>query len=161
MLSLHPGPVTNPCIVCSKSVWANQQGVSCDSCEMWTHVNCCGIDKEDYQRLQSMEKFSWKCPSCLFAELPYADHELSMVLISHFSVSLTPPWLSHLYTVIPTVKVWWTRWMNWDPSSPVWRGLYFLELVRRGWTVPSVMLKLPFHLMTYIDEIADAVVGKY
>ena len=77
MLSLHPGPVTNPCIVCSKSVRANQQGVSCDSCEMWTHVNCCGINKEEYQRLQSMEKFSWKCPSCLFAELPYADHELS------------------------------------------------------------------------------------
>ena len=70
----NPGPVRNPCNVCSKSVRATQQGASCDSCEMWTHADCCGID--EYHRLQSLEEFSWKCPSCLFAELPYGDHGL-------------------------------------------------------------------------------------
>ena len=35
-VEFNPGPVRNPCTVCSKSVRAKQQGVSC---EMWTHAD--------------------------------------------------------------------------------------------------------------------------
>ena len=34
-LELNPGPVTDPCGVCSKGVRKNQQGIACDSCDVW------------------------------------------------------------------------------------------------------------------------------
>ena len=44
-MSMNPGTVSArnwkyPCRVCAKPVTKNQDGLQCDNCELWTHLNC-------------------------------------------------------------------------------------------------------------------------
>lgn len=47
----NPGPVRYPCTMCAKPVRANQRGVMCDTCDLWTHTRCCGISRDEYEVL--------------------------------------------------------------------------------------------------------------
>ena len=42
----NPGPkarkISNPCTVCQKGVIKSSKAVSCDECDMWTHIRCTG-----------------------------------------------------------------------------------------------------------------------
>ena len=52
-VELNPGPIASnykyPCTVCNMPVKNNQQGLSCDTCEKWSHATCCNSDKDRYQ----------------------------------------------------------------------------------------------------------------
>ena len=54
-INLNPGLPTTvkrtpryPCTVCDRGVRSNSKAVSCDNCELWTHINCCHMDGYDY-----------------------------------------------------------------------------------------------------------------
>ena len=76
-----PGPPTTvkrtpkyPCTVCDRGVRSNSKAVSCDNCELWTHINCCHMDGCDYNALQnSITYFSFFCINCLHGQLPFCD----------------------------------------------------------------------------------------
>ena len=82
----NPGPVRYPCTECGKPVRSNQQGIFCDSCEMWTHTRCCGVSKEAYERL-SQEQSEWFCLRCSMSGLPFANSSLNSSLDSNDTVS--------------------------------------------------------------------------
>ena len=63
-----------PCTVCDRGVRSNSKAVSCDNCELWTHINCCHMDGCDYNALQnSLPDFSFLCNNCLQGQLPFSD----------------------------------------------------------------------------------------
>ena len=55
--------------VCSALVKSNQRGIQCDRCDLWTHASCGGVGQEEYEGLYG----EWYCPTCVRAELPFAD----------------------------------------------------------------------------------------
>jgi hypothetical protein len=57
-IELNPGPVTNPCSVCERSVASKHRAIQCDSCEKWCHIGT------KYRDLISQENFDWICPVC-------------------------------------------------------------------------------------------------
>ena len=63
----HPGPVRNPCSVCTRPVAKTHRAVECDSCQKWCHIGkkCGNIPAEDYQVMISSATFLWRCPPCL------------------------------------------------------------------------------------------------
>ena len=70
---INPNPPTTvkrtpkyPCTVCDRGVRSNSKAVSCDNCELWTHINCCHMDGCNYNALQnSITDFSFLCNNCL------------------------------------------------------------------------------------------------
>ena len=80
-INQNPGPPTTvkrtpkyPCTVCDKGVRSNSKAVSCDNCELWTHINCCHMDGCDSNALQnSITDFSFLCNNCLQGQLPFSD----------------------------------------------------------------------------------------
>ena len=46
-VSLNPGPMTDPCVVCKKGCRRNQRAVQCDECDLWCHAKCAGITNEE------------------------------------------------------------------------------------------------------------------
>ena len=72
-ISTNPGPSVYPCTVCSHSVHRNHRALQCDSCQLWSHINCVSVSSCAYELLCSMTEFSWQCPSCLFSALPSFD----------------------------------------------------------------------------------------
>ena len=77
----NPGPPTTvkrtpkyPCTVCDRGDRSNSKAVSCDNCELWTHIKCCHVDGCDYNALQnSITDFSFLCNNCLPDQLPCSD----------------------------------------------------------------------------------------
>ena len=47
-VSLNPGPITDPCVVCKKGCRRNQRMVQCDKCDLWCHA------KRDREREREM-----------------------------------------------------------------------------------------------------------
>ena len=71
-IETNPGPPRRwkyPCTVCSAPVKSNQRGIQCDRCDLWTHASCGGVGQEEYEGLYG----EWYCPTCVRAELPFAD----------------------------------------------------------------------------------------
>ena len=60
----NPGPVTRnwkyPCGTCQKPVKNNQRGLQCDSCGLWSHLNCLPdaihVTLQEYNRLSSVDE---------------------------------------------------------------------------------------------------------
>ena len=106
-VALNPGPVKHPCALCSLAVKSNQRALLCDNCELWSHCACCGITKAQYCLYQQQEEFSWLCPHCLTASLPFhdcsvlssmEDFELSNSSFSEeYSVFVNPPTTTHSF----------------------------------------------------------------
>ena len=79
-VDINPGPPTTvkrttkyPCTVCDRGVSSNSKPVSCDNCELWTHINCCHMDGCDYNALQnSITDFYFLCNNCLQCQLPFS-----------------------------------------------------------------------------------------
>ena len=80
---VHPNPGPNgkalgsrkrtpkfPCTVCERGVIATSKAVSCDQCEKWTHIICCGVSVDDYNLcLNSGKQISHVCNICLLREM--------------------------------------------------------------------------------------------
>lgn len=56
-ISLNPGPIRFPCMVCSRSVKSNQKALVCDACQQWSHANCARVDDSLYRKLQAISDF--------------------------------------------------------------------------------------------------------
>ena len=73
-VATNPGPVRYPCTVCAKPVRANQRGVICDTCDLWTHAKCCGISRSEYDVMSLQgDSCTWECPKCTISTLPFAN----------------------------------------------------------------------------------------
>ena len=62
----NPGPKTKsiyPCGICEQEVTWNCKGICCDSCDIWFHHSCCGINSYEYL-LIGRQNTQWKCPRC-------------------------------------------------------------------------------------------------
>ena len=75
----NPGPVRYPCTVCKQPVRCNQRGIECTRCENWSHVRCCGVSVDEYEKISANENELWYCPGCLACELPFIDATLSSI----------------------------------------------------------------------------------
>ena len=64
----NPGPtrkISNPCTVCKKGVIKSSKAVSCDECDMWTHIRCTkDMSNKMYDKLASLPNVSYICVPC-------------------------------------------------------------------------------------------------
>ena len=61
-VEVNPGPETKwPCGICQYPV--TQDGVACDSCELWHHKSCISLCSDDFQLLKR-SNVAWKCCKC-------------------------------------------------------------------------------------------------
>ena len=77
-VQLNPGPPSSckyPCTVCSNPVKANQKGIQCDTCDLWSHATCGNVGEETYLNLAI--EGDWHCPSCIRSQLPF--HNISNI----------------------------------------------------------------------------------
>ena len=65
-ISENPGPVKDPCGVCSKGCRKNQKAIQCDDCDVWFHAKCTGVNKTEYANLSARSNTNWTCMNCLF-----------------------------------------------------------------------------------------------
>ena len=62
-INLHPGPIQNPCKLCSKSV--NQKVIFCQKCNFWFHKKCeIPDDKALYNELKLNKNIVYLCREC-------------------------------------------------------------------------------------------------
>jgi len=53
------------CGICKKKVRSDQNGISCDSCEMWYHCGCVKMSVDEYKCIQKLGKrLTWNCGRC-------------------------------------------------------------------------------------------------
>ena len=64
----NPGPVKDPCTVCSKGRRKNQKAIQCDSCDGWFHAKCINMKSTEYSQLCN-DSMAWECMSCLFPSM--------------------------------------------------------------------------------------------
>ena len=61
----NPGPITNPCMGCSRPVAKNHRAMGCDKCSQWIHIACGNVTPKDYALFQrNLDPYQWKCPRC-------------------------------------------------------------------------------------------------
>lgn len=61
----NSGPVSFPCGICKNEVTENSHALLCDECNMWCHIDCCGISSKNYQNMCNITgSFSWICYKC-------------------------------------------------------------------------------------------------
>ena len=53
----------HPCSICNKSVRDTQDGLQCDTCNLWSHASCNDISKAQYLNL-SYDNSPWYCLIC-------------------------------------------------------------------------------------------------
>ena len=64
-VSLNPGPIKDPCVLCAKGCRANQKAVQCDDCDRWFHAKCMNMNHREYLDV-SNSTANWCCTDCLF-----------------------------------------------------------------------------------------------
>ena len=63
-VNVNPGPNWKyACGLCKKPVKSNQRGIQCDSCDVWIHTRCLGMNNDEYQLLANSSCW-WICPGC-------------------------------------------------------------------------------------------------
>ncbi|KAK3091810.1 hypothetical protein FSP39_022788 [Pinctada imbricata] len=103
-VSTNPGPTKYPCVICSKGVRSNQQGIQCDFCDYWTHCKCVRMGTPEYERLGKSEElyFCIKCSDrlpvftesffegnetpCSYADDPHVNSSLSCTTNEHVNI---------------------------------------------------------------------------
>ena len=78
----NPGPVKDPCGVCTRRVTWKNRGVICDGCETWFHATCVNMCDACYNAEQS--NVSWYCWTC---GLPHFASELFASESVHLSLA--------------------------------------------------------------------------
>ena len=89
-VALNPGPGAGPriwkypCGTCQKPVKSNQRGLQCDSCGLWSHLNCLPdaihVTLHEYDKLSSVDE-NWYCYRC---QLPaFSDSFFSITTDDH------------------------------------------------------------------------------
>ena len=61
------------CRVCHKEVKEKHRAVSCDICDMWSHLNCSDISIKLYNNLKHQHYFMWTCTKCRVDEQPILE----------------------------------------------------------------------------------------
>ena len=64
------------CPVCDTVVTDEQQGLFCESCSMWYHASCCGVDEAGYQELNDNEDSEFRCTNCVIVDDMTLDEAL-------------------------------------------------------------------------------------
>ena len=62
----NPGPIKDPCSICSKGCPSNQRAIQCDGCDKWHHAKCGNMGADEYFSLATNESSTWMCFNCLF-----------------------------------------------------------------------------------------------
>ena len=57
------------CRVCHKIVTEKNRAISCDMCEMWSHLKCSDMNIKLYNHLTFINNFKWSCIKCRSNEL--------------------------------------------------------------------------------------------
>ena len=65
-VSKNPGPMSNPCGICSKGCRRNQKTIQCANCDPWFHAKCTGMPNSEYADLSARLETTWWCMACLF-----------------------------------------------------------------------------------------------
>ena len=62
-VSISPMVIQFPCVICSKTVANNHQGIRCEKYNLWIHIKCNKINKQTYNYLKagSSHWFSISC----------------------------------------------------------------------------------------------------
>ena len=61
----NPGPVKDPCAVCTNGCRRNQKSIQCDLCDNWFHAKCIDMGSDEFNHL-SDPSMAWQCMKCLF-----------------------------------------------------------------------------------------------
>ena len=56
------------CRVCHKEVKDRDKGISCDKCDMWSHLKCSDVSSRLYKNLMYLNNFNWTCIKCRLSE---------------------------------------------------------------------------------------------
>ena len=56
------------CRVCHKEVKDRDKGISCDQCDMWSHLKCSDVSSKVYKNLMFVHEFKWTCIKCRSSE---------------------------------------------------------------------------------------------
>ena len=72
-VSSKPGPVKDPCTICSKGCRSNQRAIQCDGCDKWHHATCLNMGADEYYSLATNESSTWMCFTCLFPGINCLD----------------------------------------------------------------------------------------
>lgn len=64
----NPGPVKDPCLVCSRGCRKAQKAIQCDICDQWFHAKCIGMKASEYNQLCDLTK-AWQCLKAYFLVL--------------------------------------------------------------------------------------------
>ena len=64
-VSLNPGPIRDPCVLCAKGCRMNQKAVQCDECDRWFHAKCMNMKNHEYFIASDLTA-NWSCTDCLF-----------------------------------------------------------------------------------------------
>ena len=62
----NPGPVKNPCAICSRAVARNHRALPCKSCKKLCHIRskCGNINPLLYLQMKNTDNIEWQCPIC-------------------------------------------------------------------------------------------------
>ena len=52
-VSTNPGPVLDPCGICSRGCRRNQKAIQYDNCDSWFHAKCTGMTNDEYADLSA------------------------------------------------------------------------------------------------------------
>lgn len=84
----NPGP-DYPCGNCGAEVTDSDPAVECDSCGMWFHIQCHGLDPSWYQQIvENDSSFAWTCSVC--DNLNHSHVSSILSVSSHNSFSYLP-----------------------------------------------------------------------
>ena len=56
------------CRICHKEVKAHNRAISCDLCDMWSHLKCSDVSIKLYNNLTFKHYFKWTCTKCRSCE---------------------------------------------------------------------------------------------
>ena len=89
----NPGPtrkISNPCTVCKKGVIKSSKAVSCDECDLWTHIRCTkDISNKMYDELTSLPNFSYICVPCTTKSLSAQNEQSKGTDIDHINHNIS------------------------------------------------------------------------
>ena len=71
----NPGPTTQKCPVCSRTIAKNHRVLTCECCCLKIHIKCSGLTTKQYKQASSFYNHMYKCicPPCLNQQLPFAN----------------------------------------------------------------------------------------
>ena len=72
-----------PCRSCNKNVNENHKEIQCDICDIWIHIKCNFLNKNDYEYLQNSPNSPFYCIKCIEENLPF-----SKLLNKEFCISI-------------------------------------------------------------------------